>query len=169
MEECNLIDTISTWEHLVYLPHQIHEGICGLHLLNSAFPVKFVLRSFSWVYDDHHEDADEDSYDCGYHVVDDSPHPHLPWDSAIQWGHSWGVGQRDKVRKPIILERKGKLEEDSKGARHMHELDRELGSLGSTAYKGQNLEFQGDVDMEECGLWSWRSIALVDLRLHLGM
>lgn len=58
------------------------------------------------------------------------------------------------MRKPTILERKGKLEEDSKGARHMHELDRELGSLGSTAYKGQNLEFQGDVDMEECGLWS---------------
>lgn len=94
MEECNLTDTVSTWDHLVYLPHQVHEGICGLHLLNSAFSVKFVLRSFSWVYDDHHEDANEDSYDCGHHVVDDSPHAHLPWDSAVQWGHSWDVTQR---------------------------------------------------------------------------
>lgn len=39
------------------------------------------------------------------------------------------------MREPIVLEKKGKLEEDSKGARLMHELDRELGSLGSTAYK----------------------------------
>lgn len=65
-----------------------------------------------------------------------------------------GMSHREYVRKPIILERKRKLEEDSKGTRLMHDLDREPRSLGSTAYKEQNLEFQGDVDMKECGLWS---------------
>lgn len=136
----NLTDIMT--DHLVYLPHQVHEGICGLHLLNSAFSVKVVLRSFSWVYDDHHEDANENSYDCGHHVVDDSPHPHLPWDSAIQWGHSWSVRQRNRVRKPIVLERKGKLEEDSKAAKLMCELDRELGSLGRQPTKNRIWSFR---------------------------
>lgn len=67
-----------THSQLVHLPHQVHEGICGLHLLNSAFSVKLVLRSFPWMDDDHHEDANEDCYDCGHHVVDHSPHTHLP-------------------------------------------------------------------------------------------
>lgn len=43
----------------------------------------------------------------------------------------------------------------------MCELDRELGSLGSTSYKGQTLELWGDVNMGERGLWLRRSTALV--------
>lgn len=57
------------------------------------------------------------------------------------------------MRRSIVLEGRGKPKEDSKCAGHLPELDGELGSLGSTAYKGQTLELQGDVGMGECGLW----------------
>jgi len=57
------------------------------------------------------------------------------------------------VRRSIVLEGKKKPGEDSKRAGHVCELDRELGSPGSTAYKGQTLELQGDVHIGECDLW----------------
>lgn len=56
------------------------------------------------------------------------------------------------MRRFIVLEERGKPEEDSKCAGHTHELDSELGSLGSTEYKEQ-MELQGDVDMRQCSLW----------------
>lgn len=49
------------------------------------------------------------------------------------------------MRRFIVLEERGKPGEDSKCAGHTHELDGELGSLGSTEYTEQTLELQGDV------------------------
>lgn len=83
------IDLLSLGSYNSYSPDEIQEGVSCLYwLYGTARDHWAVPMAFPWFDDNHNDDANEDRDEGGHHVINHSPHSHLPRCFAVQRGNT---------------------------------------------------------------------------------